>query len=193
MPRLVHNGIPIDWTFLRHARSKRMTLTVRHDGEVRVTAPVRRGSEREAEKLVKDHAVWIIRALDRLGERPEIVPLQGSRDEYNHFKKAALAVVRERLERYASVYGVRPGRISIRNQKSRWGSCSRQGNLSFHYKIALVPRPLADYLVVHELCHMRSFDHSPRFWQLVVQTIPDYKRMRKLLTKFGGEEEPACR
>lgn len=189
MASFVHRGTPISWEFKRHHLARGLKLKVYADGRVVVTSSPRFGSEASAERLVRKHGDWIVEALKRVEKHPAPPPLKGVTDEYKRFKKAALAVVRERIERYASLYGVIPSRLSIRNQKTRWGSCSRRGALSFHYKIALVPRPLADYLVVHELCHMRSFDHSTRFWQLVSQTVPDYKRMRKLLATFGGGEE----
>ncbi len=188
MPRFVHKGTIIEWTFKRHALARGLKLKVYADGRVVVTSSPRFANEATAERLVRNNAQWIERALMKAKTWTRTKPLQGSAEEYKRFKKAALAIVRERIDRYAPIYGVHPIGLSIRNQKSRWGSCSRKGALSFHYRIALVPRPLADYLVVHELCHIRSFDHSPRFWQLVEKTIPDYRRIRKLLTRFGQEE-----
>lgn len=189
MEHFVHRGTLIEWEFVRHPRARGMKLKVYKDGRIVVTSSPRFLGIEAAERLIRHHGDWILQVQARTKSRPPTTPLKGSTVEYARLKRLALSVVRERIERYAPIYGVHPGRISIRNQKSRWGSCSIQGNLSFHYKIAVVPRPLADYLVVHELCHMRAFDHSPRFWQLVAKTIPDYLRMRKLLTRFGSGEE----
>lgn len=189
MERFVHHGTVIEWEFVRHPRARGMKLKVYKDGRVVVTTSPRFLGIEAAQRLIERHSDLIVRAQAHAKLRPPPMTLKGSALEYKKLKRLALAVVRERLDRFAPIYGVHPGRISIRNQKSRWGSCSVRGTLSFHYKIAVVPRPLADYLVVHELCHMRSFDHSARFWGLIEKTIPDYKRMRKLLVKFGGGEE----
>lgn len=111
------------------------------------------------------------------------VSLVGSANEYKMHKEAARHLVTRRLAELNQVYGFKYGRISIRNQRTRWGSCSRQGNLNFHYKIALLPPHLADYVLVHELCHVRELNHSRRFWELVARTVPNFKEMRRELVK----------
>ena len=82
------------------------------------------------------------------------------------------------------MYGVKCGRVAMRNQKTRWGSCSKEGNLNFNYKIAFLPPELADYLIVHELCHLKEMNHLPRFWALVEQTIPNHKALRKEMRRY---------
>lgn len=94
-------------------------------------------------------------------------------------------MVERKIEQFNAVYNFKVGRVSIRNQRSRWGSCSRLGNLNFNFKIALLPEPLVDYLIVHELCHLGEFNHSPRFWDLVAHTIPDYRAKRRALKGAG--------
>ena len=93
---------------------------------------------------------------------------------YRQHKEAARALVRERLAHFNQHYGHLIRKIAIRDQRTRWGSCSRAGNLNFNYRLALLPPHLADYVIVHELCHLRAFDHSPAFWDLVAIAIPDY-------------------
>ncbi len=109
------------------------------------------------------------------------ISLRGKRKEYLLHKENARKIVHERLVYWNNIYNFKYGKVTIRNQKSRWGSCSKKGNLNFSYKVALLPSHLADYLIVHELCHIGEFNHSTRFWALVGRTIPDYKRLRKEL------------
>lgn len=92
----------------------------------------------------------------------------------------------QKVEAYSAVYGFRASRISIRNPKTRWGSCSEKGNLNFSYKLLFLPDVLADYIVVHELCHLAELNHSAKFWQLVAKTLPDYKERRKALRNKKG-------
>ena len=93
----------------------------------------------------------------------------------------ALKRIRQRLDYYAPRVGATPGRVAIREQKSRWGSCSRKGNLNFNWKLIMAPPQALDYVVVHELCHLHEFNHSPRFWALVGQQLPDYEVWKKWL------------
>ena len=93
----------------------------------------------------------------------------------------ALERIRARLDFFAPRLGVVPGRVAIRDQKSRWGSCSRKGNLNFNWKLVMAPPQALDYVVVHELCHLHEFNHSPRFWALVESQLPDYAVWKKWL------------
>ena len=99
----------------------------------------------------------------------------------------ALARIRERLDYYAPRVGRVPGRIAIREQKSRWGSCSRKGNLNFNWKLIMAPSEALDYVVVHELCHLHEFNHSPRFWSLVAEQLPDYEVWKKWLKTHADD------
>jgi len=109
------------------------------------------------------------------------VSLKGNKKEYLKFKFQALALARERIAYFNQMYGFKFYKISIKNQKTRWGSCSKKGNLNFHYKIALLPREIADYIIVHELCHLKEFNHSSNFWNLVAKSMPNYLNLRKQL------------
>ena len=100
----------------------------------------------------------------------------------------ALGRIRERLEYYIPRVGAgAPGRVTIREQKSRWGSCSRKGNLNFNWKLIMAPPQCLDYVVIHELCHLSEFNHSPRFWAMVEAQMPDYGVWKQWLKTHGED------
>ena len=98
-------------------------------------------------------------------------------------REQARRFVENRIKYFNGFYNFKINRISIKNQSSRWGSCSEKGNLNFNYKIIYLRPALADYLVVHELCHLGQLNHSKKFWALVQQTIPDYVKLNKELRR----------
>jgi predicted metal-dependent hydrolase len=146
-------------------------------------------SRKEKLSLIKSNTIGLnfddlfkrfkIKVVRRKIKRPK-----RSRKEYLEYKNQALHLVKERLEHWNKHYKFEYKKVVIRNQKTRWGSCSKTGNLSFNYKIAKIPLHLADYIVVHELCHIGQFNHSQKFWDLVGETMPDYKKMRQELKKM---------
>ena len=91
-----------------------------------------------------------------------------------------------RVGHYAPRLGVRPSKVIIRGQRSRWGSCSAVGTVSLNWRLMMVPSALADYVVVHELCHLRHMNHSPRFWAMVSDIVPDYRERRRSLNALHG-------
>jgi predicted metal-dependent hydrolase len=103
------------------------------------------------------------------------------------YRRQAAAIFAERLKACNQRYGFAYGRVSIKEQKSRWGSCSKLGNLNFNWRLLLAPFPVLDYVVVHELCHLKQLNHSQRFWQLVSVGCPDYAVHRRWLRKHGAE------
>lgn len=104
--------------------------------------------------------------------------------EYKLHKERARALMHYRLQFFNTHYNFRIGKVAIRDQKSRWGSCSKKGNLNFNYRIVLLPEHLADYVIVHELCHIAEFNHSKNFFALVAQTVPDWRKRRTELKKI---------
>ncbi|HEX2792600.1 MAG TPA: SprT family zinc-dependent metalloprotease [Candidatus Paceibacterota bacterium] len=167
-------------------RAKRMSVTVYPNGRVRVSKPVRVSREK-VEAFVAKQQDWIARTQAKFlrhsgGQLPIPLPKprRGSK-AYKEAVEAARTLVHERLTFYSSLYGFPYGLVSIRNQRTRWGSCSAAGNLSFNYKIAFLPPALADYIVVHELCHTKEHNHSERFWKLVERAVPEHKALRKEL------------
>lgn len=162
-------------------RTRRLRVTVYPGGRIVLSRP-RFVSDRSAARFLQEHADWILRQSERM--RAIVVPetrVRGTRKDYLMRKEEARRLIHERLAYFAPRYGLKPGRVAIKNMTSRWGSCSVKGNLNFHYKVADLPMELVDYLVVHELCHLREMNHGTRFWELVAREIPDYRTLRKRL------------
>ena len=160
-----------------NARARRINITVHRGGIVRVTKP-RRASMREIERFIAQSREWIKRMKKRAESLSKTSRIESSKKEYVKYKKEALALAKGRIAHFSKTYGVAPQTVSIRNQKSRWGSCSHRGTLSFNYRIVFLPPHLLDYIVVHELCHLKEMNHSKRFWELVAREVPDYKKCR---------------
>jgi predicted metal-dependent hydrolase len=99
-------------------------------------------------------------------------------------KEAARILVHERVRHFNLHYKLPIGKIAIRNQKSRWGSCSKKGNLNFNYKLVFLEPELRDYVIVHEICHVKEFNHAKAFWDLVGETVPNWRELRKKLRKL---------
>jgi predicted metal-dependent hydrolase len=107
--------------------------------------------------------------------------LRRNRLQYKKYKEQARVAVHSRLAFYNAFYQVPLRKVFIKSLKSRWGSCSERGNLNFNYLIIFLPAAVQDYLVVHELCHLQEFNHSPAFWALVAKTVPNYRELRAQL------------
>lgn len=174
-------------------RSNRKTLAIQicPDGCVQVRAP-RRMKDAEIMEFVWQKSNWIDRHLEKMREQREKIakepPVpQLSEQELHALADQALEVLPDRVRYYAGLVGVDYGRITIRNQKTRWGSCSGKGNLNFNCLLMLAPAEIQDYVVVHELCHRREMNHSPRFWAEVAKIMPDYQKRRKWLKEHGQE------
>jgi predicted metal-dependent hydrolase len=119
--------------------------------------------------------------------RKRVGALGGSRKKYEANKEAARVLTHELLARFNTHYKFTYNKVAIRNQRSRWGSCSKKGNLNFNYRIVLLPLRLAEYVIVHELCHLSEFNHSQNFWSLVAETIPDHQVRRRELAVLARE------
>ena len=178
---------PVDYVDKINPRSRRLRLAVYADGRLVVTRP-RFLSERAALNFIRAKAAWIISRLEYCKLHP--VPLMagpGRRPEYLAQKEAARTFILARLAHFNEFYKFTYKRVSIRNQSTRWGSCSRQGNLNFNYRLLSLPPEVADYVIVHELCHLQELNHSARFWRLVAQTVPDYDEKRRKLRNKNSD------
>ncbi len=187
MIRTIALGATIyDYTLRKSLRARRLRVSVSPGGALAVSAPVW-VSGRFIERFLVEHAEWIRSAAERFRRISRHPMARGGKREYAAYKEAARTLAAKRLAHFNVAYGFRYGAISIRNQKTRWGSCSRSGNLSFNYRIALLSPELADYVILHELCHLGAFDHSARFWLLVARSMPDFAIRRGKLRTLGSE------
>lgn len=166
---------------------KTCSLQILEPGVLTVRAPYRM-SERELRKVIAGHQEWIEKHMQAMaqratqrGEAPRY-----TREEIERMAQEAMRTIPPKVAHYAELIGVRYGRITIRNQRTRWGSCSAKGNLNFNCMLTQVPEPVCDYVIVHELCHRLEMNHSARFWSLVESVLPDYKARRKWLRDNGG-------
>ena len=171
----------IPYAIRRSPRARRMRLAVHRDGSVMLTIPAR-STLSFAESFVYRQRQWLLDKLAFFRGLPPLDPIaRFGRREYLQNREAARALVSSKLTEFAPRFGVSYGRVSIRNQKTCWGSCSRKGNLNFNYKLLFLPVDLQDYVIVHELAHVRELSHSPRFWALVGSVVPDYAARRREL------------
>ena len=174
---------PIAYTVKRSTRARRVRIIVSSTGTVSIIVPHRLPAAIVA-RVIRAQEEWIRRAIVRAQRRRPRAFAHYTRTHYLEHRGAARQLAHARLAYFNRLYGFSYGAVSIRNQTTRWGSCSREGNLSFNYKIALLPEPLADYVIVHELCHRGVFNHSSVFWDLVSRAIPNHKDMRKQLRQL---------
>jgi predicted metal-dependent hydrolase len=108
-----------------------------------------------------------------------------SQEQFARFKEEARVLVHAQLKRFNEHYHYKLNKIFIKNSRSRWGSCSSKGNLNFNYRIVFLRPELQEYLVVHELCHLGAFNHSPAFWARVAETVPEYKKLRREIRRVS--------
>jgi predicted metal-dependent hydrolase len=172
-----------DVVVVRHARARRYVIRVRPDGSVRVSVP-RGGSRREALAFAERERDWIERERRRVAEEQALARRLAPPPEVARALRARAA--RELL---AGAHGLSVSRVSIRNQRWRWGSCSRAGHICLNWRLVLMPDWVRDYIILHELMHLRRLDHSPRFWKLVAAACPRYEAARAWLRRYAGHPE----
>lgn len=182
--RIKLQGEEINYNLRKNRRIKNLRLTIYCDGSFAVSAP-RRLALGDIENYILQKSEWVLAKLKIFKSRAKDNIFSGtSAKDYAQLKEVALKLAQKKVAQFNQWYDLSYRRISIRNQKTRWGSCSRVGNLNYNYKIALLPEKLADYIIVHEMCHLKEFNHSRRFWEAVAQTLPDFKQRRKEIRKL---------
>ena len=169
-------------------RSRRKSLCAEIKGnKLIIRAPLRAANE-DISRFLSKNRKWIETHLAKAQAREQAKGSchQLTTDELRALADKAREVIPARAAHYAPLIGVTYGRITIRNQRTRWGSCSSKGNLNFNCLLLLAPPEVLDYVVVHELCHRKQMNHSPRFWAEVGRVLPDYKIRVKWLKENGS-------
>lgn len=170
------------------SKRKTISLQIKPDGSIELKVPLQTTSS-QIQEFLRQKSNWIEKHLQKVQERQkqmsQIKPL--TIEEIHGLANQALEVIPKRVAYFAPLVGVTYGRITIRNQKSRWGSCSGKGNLNFNCLLMLMPSEILDYVVVHELCHRKEMNHSPKFWAEVKKILPDYENQKLWLKEHGDE------
>jgi predicted metal-dependent hydrolase len=193
-PSLIYRSVrPFEpaFVFVRHPRARRYVIRVVDDGTVRVTIP-RWGSRREAAAFADRERAWIEkqqqrREQERLRPKPTTISPEVERE----LRDRAKGELPARLLELAVLHGLTVNRISVRNQRWRWGSCSRKGRICLNWRLVQMPDSVRDYVMIHELMHLKRMDHSPKFWKLVAGACPDFKSAREaggLLSRHHGRD-----
>ena len=169
-------------------RSNRRTISIEiKPAGITVRAPRRMGSQEISAFILKKKS-WIEKHWHQMQERQKVCNELGpyTTEEIKALAEKALVVIPEKVRHYAPLVGVDYRRITIRSQRTRWGSCSGKGNLNFNCLLMLLPDDVIDSVVVHELCHRKHMNHSPHFYAEVERVYPDYRRCNQWLNKNGG-------
>lgn len=170
------------------SRRRSIALEIRPDQTLLVRAPYY-ATNTQIRGFVESRESWIDKHLARMEEKNEARRLLPALtpDDIQNLGEKACADIPARIRHFAPVVGVTVGRVTIRNQRTRWGSCSAKGNLNFNCLLMLCPENVRDYVVVHELCHRLEMNHSPRFWADVEAVLPDYREPKRWLRENGGD------
>lgn len=168
-------------------KSKRKTISLEVRGDELIVRAPNRTTKREADEFVQKHEVWIIKKREQIAARKAMEQSMPrlSEEELRVLSQMAKKVIPERVAYYARIMGAHYGRITLRCQKTRWGSCSAKQNLNFNILLMLTPPEVLDSVVVHELCHLFEMNHSARFYERVYAVYPEYDRWNGWLKKNG--------
>ncbi|MBQ4504707.1 MAG: M48 family metallopeptidase [Firmicutes bacterium] len=176
------HGIPV-----QIIRSKRRTISIELKPVGIVVRAPKGMSEADIMGFLEKKGSWIDKHWSQIQERKEQAQALDpfTQAEIRELAEKALKVIPERVKHYAPLVGVDYGRITIRNQKTRWGSCSSQGNLNFNCLLMLFPDEVIDSVVVHELCHRKHMNHSAKFYKEVERVFPEYRKWHQWLNENG--------
>jgi len=169
------------------SRRKTISLALQRNGSFELRAPIGT-SKKVIEAFLEDKKEWLVKHRNAYEEREVLISQLGvySKEELRALAKQAREVITQKVRYYAPLVGVDYGRIAIRCQRSRWGSCSSKGNLNFNCLLMLLPDEVIDSVVVHELCHRKHMNHSAAFYKEVERVFPEYKRCDRWLKQNGS-------
>ncbi len=179
----LHNR-DVAYSIRRSGRAMSVRLAVYSSGDIVVTAP-RHIPEFILKQFIAQKAQWILQRLDECVRTPTVDEQAGELPDMPTLKAQALKLVWRKIAKFNKNSEFAFNRIWIKNQKTCWGSCSRDKNLNFNWRIAILPDHLAEYIVVHELCHLKHLNHSKQFWALVESILPNYAQLVKELKSKG--------
>lgn len=178
---------PFPYEIIRSSR-KTLAIQVTAEGSVRVRAPKQMPLS-VIEKFLTEKESWVLKHLQKKKESAKNGFFQNqsvlSDAERRRYREIARDIFTQKTAYYAQIMNVTYGRISIREQKTRWGSCSGDGNLNFNWRLIFAPEEVLNYIVIHELAHRREMNHSPAFYKVVSEVMPDYKKQQKWLKENG--------
>jgi predicted metal-dependent hydrolase len=160
-------------------QARRYVMRVRPDGALRVTIP-RGGSRAEARQFAERHRDWALR------QRSKVLAARRPPDVEQALKAQAQRELPPRLLELAALHGLTVNRISIRGQRSRWGSCSPKGHIALNYRLMLMPPHVREYILIHELMHLKQPDHSRKFWRVVEAACPGFREAERWLRRHGS-------
>lgn len=163
---------------------KTLAITITQEGKLLVKAPFSM-ADKEIERFLKQKCYWIYKQAKRAQEEASNKILR-SEQEIKYLREQARKVLTEKTDYYKTLLGVDYQRIRIGDQKTRWGSCSSRGTISYNWHLILMPEQIMDYVVVHELCHLIEMNHSKKFWEKIEKLFPDYRNRRRWLKENGN-------
>jgi predicted metal-dependent hydrolase len=181
--KITIHGKEIEYTLKKVKNSKSVRLAIHADGCFVITAP-KWYPVYVINKFIEEKSQWI---WDKVQDVDFVSLAQKKKMQEEHYRRSidlARAVVASRLEFFNRHYHFSYNRVSIKNQKTCWGSCSQKGNLNFNYNIINLSEQQRDYVIVHELCHLQELNHGQKFWRLVAEAVPDYRQIRQSLKKI---------
>ena len=179
----LHNR-EISYTLKRSQRAKRMRLTVYCTGDFVVTVP-HQLQDQKIDQYIIHKSRWVLEKMDFFTNSHSKQPKVFADMNNAELQNKALELVTQKVRRFNHKLKLKFNAINIKDQKTCWGSCSKRKNLNFNWRVALLPDNLANYIVVHELCHLKEFNHSRRYWNLVASIIPNYQELTKNLKSKG--------
>ena len=173
----------LEYNLRKSKRAKRLRLTVYYDGNLVVTLP-KGFPEYKVEEYILEKSKWIQEKIDFFNKTFS-KKLRLSKNNYLEQKDNVFELVIKRLSHFNKSYLYKYNKVIIKNQKTRWGSCSKNKNLNFNFRIGFLSKEMQDYVIVHELCHLKEMNHSRKFWNLIAKSLPNYLVLKKDIKNMG--------